>query len=52
MDTVCRWDVYILGLIFAHLGYSLSMCVACSWTFTIQVTGKNKGLLDHHLIKG
>ena len=50
MDTVCRWDIYLLGLIFANLGYSLSMGVACSWTFTVEVTGKNKGLLGHHLI--
>ena len=50
MDTVYRWDIYLLGLIFANLGYSLSMGVACSWTFTVEVSGKNKGLLGHHLI--
>ena len=50
MDTVCRWDIYLLGVILANLGYSLSTRVVCSWTFTVEVAGKNKGLLDHHLI--
>lgn len=50
MDTVCRWDIYLLGVILANLGYSLSTRVTCSWTFTVEVTGKNEGLLDDHLI--